>query len=316
MKTSCRLNFASLPVAMSLGVKHLLNPQQMWADVGQRGVGVQAQVGDFALWWIALAAGVGLVVQMGWVFWMAQGAYAAPWLAVMGVAMVAVQALVVMAAGLGSVLGLAWAARSFAQTAGAPAPQWDDALTLVAYSMTAVWVGAALQALPVAGGLALLAGAAYGGYCLWLGLDHLLEVPQDKRAGFMWSMGAAALAAWMAYAVLGWLLLPALGVLWVVLKQRAAEGGLQEADAESGRAGPDAAEPAAEASAAEPVAEAPVAPPVPTASEPSAPLALPQPKAANAEKIAALDKKIEAAMARGDMAEVTRLMEEQQALRM
>jgi hypothetical protein len=305
MKTSYRLNFASLPVAMSLGIKHLLNPREMWADVRQRGVGVQAQVVDFALWWIVLAAGAGLVVQMGWVFWMTRGTYDEAWLVVF----VVVQALVVMAAGLGSVLGLAWAARSFAQTAGAPQPQWDDALTLVAYSTTAVWAGAALQALPVAGGLALLAGAAYGGYCLWLGLDHLLEVPQDKRAGFMWSMGAAALAAWMAYAVLGWMLLPALAVLWVVLRQRAAEGGLKGAEVADADAD---AEPTAEA----PAADTTVAPTVPTVSEPSAPLAPLEPKAANAEKIAALDKRIEAAMAKGDMAEVTRLMEEQQALRM
>jgi Yip1 domain len=311
MKTPYRLNLASLPMAMSLGVKHLLNPQQMWADVRQRAVGVQAQVVDFALWWIVLAAGVGLLVRMGWVSWvgwMTPGTYMGPWLAVM----VAVQALVMVVAGLASVLGLAWAARSFAQTAGAPAPQWDDALTLVAYSMTPVWVGAALQALPMLGGVALLAGAAYAGYCLWLGLDHVLEVPQDKRVGFMWSMGAAALGAWVAYAVLGWLLLPALAVLWVVLKQRAAEQGLTGA-AGAEPAGPDAAD--AEP-AAEPAAQAPAASPVPAASEPSAPLAPQEPKGANAEKIAALDKKIAAAMTKGDMAEVTRLMQEQQALRM
>jgi Tfp pilus assembly protein PilN len=41
-----------------------------------------------------------------------------------------------------------------------------------------------------------------------------------------------------------------------------------------------------------------------------------QPTPVQTEKLAALDKKIAKAMAKGDMAEVTRLMGEQQALRM
>ena len=57
-----------------------------------------------------------------------------------------------------------------------------QALKLIAYSGTAVWVAGILGLIPGLNVLALLAGLAYTVYLLFLGLPVLMKAPQDKAA--------------------------------------------------------------------------------------------------------------------------------------
>lgn len=59
-----------------------------------------------------------------------------------------------------------------------------DALKLVAYSMTPVWIAGILQFVPVLGVLAIVAGI-YAIYLCYLGLPPVMKTPQDQVVIFM-----------------------------------------------------------------------------------------------------------------------------------
>lgn len=59
-----------------------------------------------------------------------------------------------------------------------------DALKLVAYASTPMWVAGALNVLPMLGVLSLLA-ALYGIYLFYLGLPVMMKTPADQVVGFM-----------------------------------------------------------------------------------------------------------------------------------
>ena len=59
-----------------------------------------------------------------------------------------------------------------------------DALKVVAYSMTPVWVAGILHVVPLLGMLAILA-AIYAIYLCYLGLPHVMKTPQDQVVIFM-----------------------------------------------------------------------------------------------------------------------------------
>ena len=52
---------------------------------------------------------------------------------------------------------------------------------LMAYSATAVWVAGVLSLVPLLGWLAILAGAAYSIYLMYLGLGPVKKTPEDQR---------------------------------------------------------------------------------------------------------------------------------------
>jgi hypothetical protein len=52
---------------------------------------------------------------------------------------------------------------------------------LMAYSATAVWVAGILGLVPVLGWVAMLAGAAYAIYLMYLGLGPVKKTPEDQR---------------------------------------------------------------------------------------------------------------------------------------
>ncbi|MEO6216153.1 MAG: Yip1 family protein [Sphingomonas sp.] len=58
------------------------------------------------------------------------------------------------------------------------------AMKVVAFSMTASWLGAILQIYPMLAGLAILAGL-YGLYILWLGLPLLMKAPAEKAVAYV-----------------------------------------------------------------------------------------------------------------------------------
>lgn len=59
-----------------------------------------------------------------------------------------------------------------------------DALKIVAYSMTPMWVASVLNLVPLLGILVLLAGL-YGIYVCYLGLPHVMKTPADQVVIFM-----------------------------------------------------------------------------------------------------------------------------------
>jgi hypothetical protein len=60
-----------------------------------------------------------------------------------------------------------------------------DALKLVAYSYTALWVAGICGLLPVIGVLGVLAGGIYSIYLFYLGLPVIMKTPQDKVVAYM-----------------------------------------------------------------------------------------------------------------------------------
>lgn len=59
-----------------------------------------------------------------------------------------------------------------------------QACKLLIYAMTAIWVASLLMVIPPLGTLAMLAGAAYAFYLIYLGAGPVLGIPADKVAGF------------------------------------------------------------------------------------------------------------------------------------
>ena len=59
-----------------------------------------------------------------------------------------------------------------------------DALKVVAYSMTPVWIASILQLVPLLGLLGIVA-AIYAIYLCYLGLPHVMNTPQDQVVIFM-----------------------------------------------------------------------------------------------------------------------------------
>jgi hypothetical protein len=64
-------------------------------------------------------------------------------------------------------------------------PSLIQALKLVAYSYTAVWVAGILNILPVIGVLGVLAGGIYSIYLFYLGLPVMMRTPPDKVIVYM-----------------------------------------------------------------------------------------------------------------------------------
>ena len=61
----------------------------------------------------------------------------------------------------------------------------NDALKLVAYSYTALWVAGICSLLPVIGILGVLAGIIYSIYLFYLGVPVIMKTPQDKVVVYM-----------------------------------------------------------------------------------------------------------------------------------
>lgn len=60
-----------------------------------------------------------------------------------------------------------------------------DALKLVAYSYTALWIVGICNLLPIIGVLGALAGAVYSIYLFYLGVPVIMKTPQDKVVAYM-----------------------------------------------------------------------------------------------------------------------------------
>jgi hypothetical protein len=63
-------------------------------------------------------------------------------------------------------------------------PSLNEALKLVAYSMTPAWIAGVFYLIPVLGVLVILA-SLYGLYLLYIGMPVLMETPTDKVVGYL-----------------------------------------------------------------------------------------------------------------------------------
>jgi hypothetical protein len=81
-------------------------------------------------------------------------------------------------------------------------------LQLVAYSYTAVWVGAIFQIVPVLGGVVSLVAVVYAFYTFYLGVPALKQCPPGKAAGYtiVVALCAIAIAAVLAIMMISVLL--------------------------------------------------------------------------------------------------------------
>lgn len=60
-----------------------------------------------------------------------------------------------------------------------------DALKMVAYASTALWVAGVAYVIPGVGGLVVLVGAIYSIYLYYLGLPHVMKTPADQVVIYM-----------------------------------------------------------------------------------------------------------------------------------
>ena len=182
---------------------------------------------------------------------------------------------------------------------------WAVLGALVVHAMTPVWLLAPLMVVPALGGWVLWAGAGWGLYCAWLGLGEITDLPPEEHASAMVVLAISALLAAALFSALGWLTLVS-GVIALFVMGQAkwgVEGDSSDADAARATTPEAAADTNAPAS---PDYEFKLAPATTTTTAAST--------AANAKKIADLDKKIAKATDQGDMALVSRLMGERSVL--
>jgi hypothetical protein len=93
-----------------------------------------------------------------------------------------------------------------AMIVNALAPSFDgqksliQALKLIAYSSTALWVAGIFSILPALGGLLRLLGLIYSLYLLFTGIPFMMKTPAEKAGGY----AAVVIIAWiLLYIVLG-----------------------------------------------------------------------------------------------------------------
>jgi hypothetical protein len=97
--------------------------------------------------------------------------------------------IVLIPAVLGYILGLA-ILYLMSIIANALAPSFDgqkdaiQALKLMVYSATPIWVAGLLSFIPIIGFLLSLAGFGYGCYLIYLGAQTLMKVPEQKSIGY------------------------------------------------------------------------------------------------------------------------------------
>lgn len=291
MNPDHRFSMASMPHALRTGLDFLRDPPATWARVQRSPANVREVLQGYVLWWILALALVGWVVQLGLDVY--NEGVPLPKQMLMGLG----SALLAGFSALGAMLGMAAAVVLMVHKNRHSQVRWPDALRLAAYGMTPVWLALMLSGVPEVGGWALLAGVGYGLYGVRQVLGQLAWLPADKRESFMLGLTVAALVVTVLYSALG-VLIVVVGFLALVLKfntkfeQKDAQAEPVATHKEGLR---DRVPEQADANHFD-------ADPPPSLATPAARI--------DSAKINALDKKIDAATAQGDMAEVVRLMGE------
>lgn len=121
--------------------------------------------------------------------------------------------------GLVLLYAVGWIINALAPTFGARKDP-VQALKTATFAWTAAWICGAGIVLPGIGTLLVLAGVAWAGYLLYLGLPHTMHCPREKAAGYAAASLALALVASWACA----LLLAGIGGLGVLTGAAAQRG--------------------------------------------------------------------------------------------
>ena len=77
-----------------------------------------------------------------------------------------------------------------------------DALKLLAYSYTAMWIAGTCNLLPNVGLLGVLAGAIYSIYLFYIGLPVIMKTPQDKVVAYMIASAAVMMVIYFVIAMI------------------------------------------------------------------------------------------------------------------
>ncbi len=77
-----------------------------------------------------------------------------------------------------------------------------DALKLVAYSYTALWIAGICNLLPIIGLLGGLAGAIYSIYLFYVGVPVIMKTPQDKVVAYMIASAAVIIMINFVFAMI------------------------------------------------------------------------------------------------------------------
>jgi hypothetical protein len=80
---------------------------------------------------------------------------------------------------------------------------FNQAIKVAAYSYTPVWVLGILLIIPPLGWLAVLVGALYALYLLYLGLPRLMQSPQDKAVPYIVVVVVCSIVLWIVVAMVG-----------------------------------------------------------------------------------------------------------------
>ncbi len=325
----------TLPTALQRGLAMLRDPKQTWPLVRADNTAWPALLMGYALWWVlwavlgALAVvlvslgfmgmGFGLKMQLGdgfgtsgWLFAIGAAAWAVvpqffSWFAAVGLL----------------VFGVMMSANSQIRDGASKSQSRQRvllmlhrALQLVVHAMTPVWLLAPLMVLPVLGGWVLWAGIGWGLYCAWLGLGEITDLPPQEHASAMVVLAISALLAVTLFSALGWLALVGCVIVLFVMGQ--AKWAVESDSSDAGvanvtdttdttNASNTVSEGPSQNAPASPEYEFNLAPATTTTATAAS-------TAADAKKIADLDKKIAKATGQGDMALVSRLMGERGVL--
>jgi len=168
---------ASAPSLMTRVMNILMQPKQEWVAIA----GESTSVSELFTGYIVILAAIPVVA--GFISSAVIGSIFASVFRV-GLTVSVVAAVLQYALSLGGVFVAAVIIEKLAPSFQSQG-RTIDALKLVAYAYTAVWVAGVFALVPILGFLGLLAGGIYSIYLFYLGLPVIMKTPQDKVVAYM-----------------------------------------------------------------------------------------------------------------------------------
>ena len=163
-------------------------PAREWVVVAREATKLEPLFMNYVLPLAALGPVCGLARLSVFGIAAARGAYRVPWLTA------AIEAVMSLGLALLGVYVLAQVVNTLARAFNGD-PDFEQALKLVAYSYTPIWLAGILLLLPQFLILRVVSVAIslYAVYLLYLGLPPLMKVPRDSAAGFAAIVAIAAI---------------------------------------------------------------------------------------------------------------------------
>jgi len=156
------------------------HPRQFWTDIAAEETSLNALYLGWVIWLAAIPALASLIGSLWWVGRMP--GMAGPY-ATMGAGFLFTSAILAYGTGIALIVLLSWIIKALAPSFQCT-PNLVQATKTVVYALTPAWLAAALLVLPPLGAVAVLAGAIYAIYLLYLALPQTLQCPADKSVAF------------------------------------------------------------------------------------------------------------------------------------